>query len=93
MNLRKLSTGDKILLGIIFSVVIVFLIFNYMTGLGWWYYIPWKEICGGWNTAGESLCECSGILVKPACPPGAVCDSASYYCVFGTCGMCSLTTP
>jgi hypothetical protein len=43
--------------------------------------------CGGWDTSGEIICECSGKIIKPTCPPNAVCDSGAYKCE-GQCGMC-----
>lgn len=44
-------------------------------------------ICGGWNTGGEIICDCSGELIKPDCPSGAMCDGGNYLCQ-GECGSC-----
>ena len=46
-----------------------------------------KVICGGWDTFGEVVCECSGKYEKPPCPPNTVCDAGNYFCE-GTCGAC-----
>ena len=43
--------------------------------------------CGGWDTFGEVVCECSGQLEEFTCPPNAVCDSGTDTC-YGTCGEC-----
>ena len=43
--------------------------------------------CGGWNTFGEVICQCSGQLKNFTCPFGAVCDSGRNTC-YGTCGEC-----
>jgi len=43
--------------------------------------------CGGWNILGEFICECSGKLIKPTCPPNAACDGAAYTCE-GVCSKC-----
>jgi len=43
--------------------------------------------CGGWNTSGEIICECSGKLIRSSCPDGAQCDSGTYSCE-GVCGEC-----
>lgn len=47
---------------------------------------PTQE-CGGWNTSGETICECTGKIIKPTCPPNVVCDGGSYICN-GLCGKC-----
>lgn len=67
-----------------------FLFFSYyLLGIGYWDFVPFKERCGGWNAwEGETLCKCSGALVKPGCPPGALCDGGTYYCLFGKCEEC-----
>ena len=47
-----------------------------------------NNICGGWDSSGEIICECKGHLLKPQqCPKDSVCDGESYYCN-GTCGKC-----
>lgn len=46
-----------------------------------------EQVCGGWDSGGEIVCECSGKLIKPGCPSGVVCDSGSYLCQ-GQCGSC-----
>lgn len=46
--------------------------------------------CGGWNTSGEIICECSGQISKSVCPAGAACDSGTYTCS-GSCGKCCYT--
>ena len=43
--------------------------------------------CGGWNTFGDIVCECSGQLEKSVCPSDAVCDGGTDIC-YGTCGEC-----
>ena len=43
--------------------------------------------CGGWDTSGEIVCECSGKIIKPTCPPNSICDGGSYKCE-GKCGKC-----
>jgi hypothetical protein len=43
--------------------------------------------CGGWDTSGEIICECSGKIIKPKYPADAICDGASYICS-GLCGKC-----
>lgn len=43
--------------------------------------------CGGWNTGGSIECTCTGKLIKPTCPPDAICDGADYQCE-GQCGQC-----
>jgi len=43
--------------------------------------------CGGWDISGETICECSGKIIKPTCAPDAFCGSASYICE-GQCGKC-----
>jgi len=46
-----------------------------------------SQECGGWDTGGEIVCDCSGRLIRPTCPPGAMCDKATYTCE-GVCGQC-----
>lgn len=46
-----------------------------------------KAICGGWDTFGEVICECTGKYEKPPCPSNAVCDAGKYFCD-GICGEC-----
>ena len=46
-----------------------------------------KEICGGWDTYGEVVCDCTGSIQKDSCPSNAECDSGYYYCR-GACGEC-----
>ena len=43
--------------------------------------------CGGWNTFGDIICECSGQLESFVCPSDAICDSGTDVC-HGTCGGC-----
>lgn len=43
--------------------------------------------CGGWDTFGKVVCECTGRLEKHVCPLGAMCDSGKDTC-FGSCGEC-----
>lgn len=50
--------------------------------------IPTDSVsCGGWDTSGEIVCECSGKLVKPSCSPNGVCDGQTYLCE-GQCWQC-----
>lgn len=46
-----------------------------------------QVVCGGWDTGGEIVCDCSGKLIKPDCPSGTICDSGDYFCQ-GQCGSC-----
>lgn len=49
---------------------------------------PDNEVkCGGWDTSGETVCDCQGTITKSVCPLGAICDSGDYFCQ-GTCGSC-----
>lgn len=48
---------------------------------------PMQNACGGWDTSGEILCQCTGIITKSACPNNTTCDSGTYYCS-GECGIC-----
>jgi len=75
------------IIGIIVAVVFLSFLY-YVFGIGYWFFIPFKERCGGWNIVGETVCECSGILIKPKCPLHFLCDSGSYYCLLGKCGEC-----
>jgi len=43
--------------------------------------------CGGWDTSGETICQCSGQLIKEECPSNTTCDSGTYTCE-GECGKC-----
>jgi len=88
MKWKEFVRKHKVLIFSLICIIFAFLIFNYIFGIGWWYYIPFKERCGGWDLTGETICECSGMLIKPKCPPGALCDGGTYYCIFGKCGEC-----
>lgn len=46
-----------------------------------------QVFCGGWDSGGEIICDCSGKLIKPDCPAGVICDSGNYFCQ-GQCGNC-----
>jgi len=47
-----------------------------------------KEMkCGGWDTSGEIVCSCSGMIIKSECSEGKICDSGTYTCK-GSCGSC-----
>jgi len=43
--------------------------------------------CGGWDTFGEVVCECTGQLEKHICAPNTICDSGTNIC-YGSCGEC-----
>lgn len=43
--------------------------------------------CGGWDTYGEVLCECDGLVGKIDCPKYSMCSGEAYTCS-GTCGQC-----
>lgn len=47
--------------------------------------------CGGWDTFGDVVCDCSGSIEEFTCGPNAFCDSGTDTC-YGTCGECKCYT-
>ena len=86
---HKFLNKHKVAITIIGIIAILLFMNNYFFGIKWWRFIPFKEKCGGWNAwEGETICKCSGILVKSGCPPITLCDGGTYYCLFGKCEEC-----
>ena len=67
---------------VIFAGVWIFLSQNNKSNI-----IISENICGGWDTFGETICSCQGKYTKDQCPSNAVCDGGNYYCS-GQCGNC-----
>ncbi|MBT3281358.1 hypothetical protein HN865_01915 [Candidatus Woesearchaeota archaeon] len=65
------------------QIFIVVLFFSFIFISGCATNVP----CGGWDLAGETICECDGELIKDICSEDADCDGETYLCE-GTCGSC-----
>ncbi|MDD5621107.1 MAG: hypothetical protein PHS27_00715 [Candidatus Pacebacteria bacterium] len=77
---KKILIISSVVLIIIMVVVALYFITKPVTTGG---VMP----CGGWDMFGDTVCQCSGKLVKFQCPENALCDAGQNKC-YGQCGVC-----